>query len=119
MSTHFTFAGSPIMSRARVRGMYLALLLVGGALGAGGCGGKGGGFVGKWESNFGGVVTLDLQPGGKVLITSMGQQFEGTWETTGKNQIVVHGPRENMTLSLTPEGELSDGMMGSFKRQKN
>jgi hypothetical protein len=105
------------MSRARIRGMYLALLLAGGTLGVGGCGG--GGFVGKWESNFGGVVKLELQPGGKVLISSLGQQFEGTWEKTGKNQIVVHGPRENMTLSLTEEGDLSDGMLGVFKRQKD
>jgi hypothetical protein len=107
------------MSRARVRGMYLTLLLLGGAMGAGGCGSEGGGFLGQWESNFGGVVKLDLQPGGKVVISTMGQQFEGTWETTGKNQIVVHGPRDNMTLSMTPEGELSDGMLGSFKRLKN
>ena len=106
------------MNRAHVRGIRLAFLLVSASLPVTGCGG-GGGFVGKWESNFGGVVKLELLPGGKVLISSLGQQQEGTWEATGKNQIVVHGPRDNMTLSLTPEGELSDGMMGVFRKQKN
>jgi len=102
------------MTGAQLRGLRLVFLLA-----VTGCGGGAGGFVGKWESNFGGAVTLELQPGGKVLITTLGIQSEGTWESAGKDRIVVHGPRQDMTLTRTPEGGLSDGMLGEFTRQKN
>ena len=82
------------------------------------CGGGAGSYVGKWESNFGGVVSLDLQSGGKALIKTMGIESEGTWEVKGKNQIVVHGPRQDMTLTLDDDGKLSDGMLGEFSRAK-
>ena len=103
------------MTGARLRGLRLVFLL---ALALAGCGG-GRSFVGKWESNFGGVVELDLQADGKVLIKTMGIESEGTWEPKGKNQIVVHGPRQDMTLTLNDEGELTDGMLGVFSRAKD
>ena len=82
---------------------------------AGAACGASGGFEGKWESTFGGI-TLELKADHTVAITSSGFPSEGTWEPKGKNQIVVHGPREDLTLTLTKEGALSAGMGGLFVR---
>ena len=79
------------------------------------CGGGAGGFEGKWESTFGGVK-LDLKSDHTVAIS--GIPSEGTWEAQGKDQIVVHGPRQDMTLTRTKEGDLSDGLGGRFVRPK-
>ena len=97
----------------------IASLLLAAQLGFTACGGGEGSFVGKWESNIGGMVVLDLQPGGKLQISTLGIASEGTWEVAGKNQIVVHGPRQDMTLSLNEEGELTDGLMSVFTKAKN
>jgi hypothetical protein len=82
------------------------------------CSGGGGGFVGKWESTFGGV-SLDLKADHTVAITVVGIPTEGTWEALGKDKIVVHGPKEDMTLTKGENGDLeAGGMGGRFVRQK-
>lgn len=81
------------------------------------CSGGSGGYVGKWESTFGGV-TLELKADQTVAITSMGMPSEGTWEVTGKNQIVIHGPREDMPLTKDENGDLLAPIAGRFVKQK-
>lgn len=48
----------------------------------------------------------------------MGMASEGTWEAQGKDKIVVHGPREDLTLTKDENGNLSSGMGGLFVKQK-
>jgi hypothetical protein len=81
------------------------------------CSAGGGGFVGKWDSTFGGV-SLDLKADHTVAITTMGMSSEGTWEAQGKDKIVVHGPPEDLTLTKDENGDLSSGMGGRFVKQK-
>lgn len=76
-----------------------------------------GGFSGRWESTFGGV-TLDVRSDHTVAITVAGLPSEGTWESAGKSRIIVHGPGQDLTLTRTEKGELSDGLGGRFVRQK-
>jgi hypothetical protein len=81
------------------------------------CSAGGAGFVGKWNSTFGGV-SLELKADHTVAISTMGMSSEGTWEAQGKDKIVVHGPREDLTLTKDENGNLSSGMGGLFVRQK-
>ena len=81
------------------------------------CSAGGGGFVGKWDSTFGGV-SLELKADHTVAISTMGMASEGTWEAQGKDKIVVHGPREDLTLTKDENGNLSSGMGGLFVKQK-
>ena len=80
-------------------------------------GGGAGKFVGKWESTFGGV-SLDLKPDHTVQISTIGIPSEGTWEAQGKDRIVVHGPKEDLSLSLQENGDLSDNMFARFVRKR-
>ncbi|MGQ0702006.1 MAG: hypothetical protein ACT4PM_02605 [Gemmatimonadales bacterium] len=77
----------------------------------------GGGYEGRWESTFGGVV-LDLKSDGTVAISVAGIPSEGTWDRLGKDQIVVRGPRQDMTLTKSRNGDLTDGLGGRFVRPK-
>jgi len=81
------------------------------------CSAGGGGFVGKWDSTFGGV-SLELKADHTVAISTMGMASEGIWEAQGKDKIVVHGPREDLTLTRDENGNLSSGMGGLFVKQK-
>jgi hypothetical protein len=78
---------------------------------------KAGSFEGKWESTFGGV-TLELKADRTALLSVVGIASEGTWEPDGKNRIIVHGPQQDMTLTLNEQGDLTDGMAGRFVKQK-
>jgi hypothetical protein len=81
------------------------------------CSGGSGGFVGKWDSTFGGV-SLDIKGDHTVAISVVGIPSEGTWEAQGKDKIVIHGPKEDMTLTKDENGDLSAGMGGRFVKQK-
>ena len=99
------------MARSTRYGILLAGLLLA-------CGG-GSSVVGKWESNFGGVVKMELKADGTAVFTTMGIDTEGTWESKGKNQILVKSSRgQDMTLTLNDKGELEDNMLGVFTRAK-
>jgi hypothetical protein len=74
-------------------------------------------FEGKWESTFG-AVSLELKADRTALLSVVGIPSEGTWEPAGKNRIIVHGPGQDMTLTLNEEGDLTDGMAGRFVKQK-
>ena len=92
-----------------------ALVVVGVLFAA--CSGGSGGFVGKWDSTFGGV-SLDIKADKTVAITTVGIPSEGTWEPQGKNAIVIHGPKDELTLTQDENGNLSAGMMGLFVKHK-
>ena len=80
------------------------------------CSGGAGGYVGKWQSTFGGV-TLNLLADNTAQISVVGITSDGTWEAEGKDKIVVHGPRQDLSLTHNKEGDLTDGLGGRFVRQ--
>lgn len=94
----------------------VAALLLCLTLASAACSGRGS-YEGRWESTFGGVV-LDLKSDGTVAISVAGIPSEGTWERVGKDQIVIRGPRHDMTLTRNSDGDLSDGLGGRFVRAK-
>ena len=80
-------------------------------------GGGAGKFVGKWESTYGQVI-FDLKSDHTASISVIGIPSEGTWEAQGKNRIVVHGPRQDLTLTRDENGDLTDGMLGRWVKKR-
>lgn len=82
------------------------------------CGEDGAGrFVGKWDSALGGL-SLDLKSDHTAQISDTGIASKGTWEMQDKDRIVVHRPKEDLSLVVQEDGELADALLGRFVREK-
>jgi hypothetical protein len=83
------------------------------------CFGKG--VEGTYE-NASEKATIELQKGGKAIITTNGKRDETTWEMNGKDKVVLHagpGGMANLVMDINSDGDLSayGGAAGVFKKK--
>jgi hypothetical protein len=62
-------------------------------------------------------LKLNLMADNTAEISVVGITSDGTWEAEGKDKIVVHGPRQDLSLTRNKERYLMDGLGGRFVRQ--
>jgi len=74
-------------------------------------------FVGAWNNPAGGI-SLDLMRDHSARISVTGIASEGTWEMQARDRIVVHRPKEDLSLVVQENGELADALLGRFVRGK-
>ena len=74
-------------------------------------------FVGAWKNPAVGI-SLDLKPDHTARISVTGIASEGTWEMQARDRVVVHRPKEDLSLVVQENGELADALLGRFVREK-
>ena len=64
-------------------------------------------------------ATIELQKGGKAILTDNGKREETTWEMNGKDKVVLKAKLMNMVLDINSDGNLSlmGGAGGVFKKK--